>query len=106
MFKKIGTTFGIISILSLTGCAGLDNTINYLASPKVSLAVSNLKNVVMVFDCGLVVPASGLSQDIATLVDAGKAAISTTGKVYAVSAAICTALGGIPSTAPVTVVKA
>jgi hypothetical protein len=80
--------------IMLAGCNGVEKTTDFLASPKTTQAAKNLKNLAMAFDCGVVVSGAALSRDIAGIVDAGKAAIGTTGKVYAVSEAVCAALGG------------
>ena len=89
--------------LSLAGCAQAQKATDYLAAPKTAAAAANLKNLAAAFDCGLVVSGAALSGEIAAIVGAGQAAIGTTGRVYAVSAAVCNALGGTPSTAPVRV---
>ena len=89
--------------LALAGCNGVQKATDYLADPKTTTAAANLKNFATAFDCGLVVSGAALGQNIAEIVNAGHAAIGATGKVYAVSAAVCTALGGAPSAAPVAV---
>ena len=80
--------------IALAGCNGVEKTTDFLASPKTTQAAANLKNLAMAFDCGIVVSGAALSQNIAQIVDAGQAAVGTTGKVYAVSEAVCAALGG------------
>lgn len=90
-------------VVTLAGCASLERAANDLASPQFTQAAINVKNLVEAFDCGLVVTGAALAGNIAVIVDAGDAAIGTTGKVYAVSQAICIALGGIPSAMPVPV---
>ena len=89
--------------LALAGCNGVQKATDYLADPKTTTAATNLKNFATAFDCGIVASGAALSRDIAEIVNAGQAAIGTTGKVYAVSAAVCTALGGTPSAGPVAV---
>jgi hypothetical protein len=81
---------------ALAGCNGLQSATDYLASPKATQAARNLKTLAQAFDCGLVVAGAALSSEIAGIVDAGQAAIGTSGRVYAVSAAICVAMGGEP----------
>lgn len=98
--KKI---IALSGALALAGCNGVQKATDYLADPKTTTAATNLKNLATAFDCGLVVSGAALSQDIAEIVDAGQAAIGTTGKVYAVSQAVCMALGGNPGAAPVKV---
>ena len=88
---------------TLGGFAQAQKATDYLAAPKTAQAVANLRSLAMAFDCGLVVAGAALSGEIAGIVDAGQAAVGTTGRIYAVSAAICTALGGAPSSAPVKV---
>ena len=83
--------------LALGGCSAVQKATDYLASPRTTQAAINLKNLSTAFDCGLVVSGAALSQNIAQIVDAGDAAIGTTGRVYGVSQAICVALGGSPS---------
>lgn len=90
--------FAIIPVcVALAGCNSVQKATDYLASPKTTQAAQNLKNLAQAFDCGLVVAGAALSSEIAEIVDAGEAAIGTSGKVYAVSAAVCVALGGAPS---------
>ena len=91
------------ALFGLAGCTQVQNATDYLASPKTTQAANNLRTLATAFDCGLVVTGAALSQNIAEIVNAGDAAIGTTGKVYAVSAAICTALGGAPSATQVLV---
>ena len=91
------------AVVALAGCTQVQKATDYLASPKTTQAAINLKSLAQVFDCGLVVSGAALSENIATIVNAGDAAIGATGRVYAVSAAICAALGGVPSAARVTV---
>jgi hypothetical protein len=92
-----------LAALALAGCNSVQKATDYLASPKTAQAAQNLKNLAQAFDCGVVVTGAALSGQIAEIVDAGQATIGTTGKVYAVSAAVCTALGGTPSAGKVTV---
>ncbi len=87
--------------LALGGCAEIQKATNYLAAPTTTQAAQNLKTLATAFDCGLVVTGAQLAQNIAALVNAGQSAIGTTGKVYAVSQAICTALQGTPNTTTV-----
>ena len=87
--------FSALSLaLSLAACAQAQQAADWLASDKAQKAAANLKTVAAAIDCGLVVSGAALSKDIARIVDAGEAAIDRTGKVYAVSAAVCDALGG------------
>ena len=88
------TIFALVGALMLAGCNGVQKTTDFLSDPKTTQAAANLKNFAMAFDCGIVVSGAALSRDIAEIVNAGQAAIGTTGKVYAVSAAMCAALGG------------
>ena len=88
----------LLAAVSLAGCAQFQNAVSYVASPQFTTASNNLKNVAMAFDCGVVVPLSQLSQQIATLVNAGQSAIGTTGKIYAVSVAICNTISAMPNT--------
>ena len=82
--------------LALAGCAQTQQAADWLASDKAQKAAANLKTIAAAIDCGLVVSGAALSKEIAGIVEAGQAAIDRTGKVYAVSAAICEALGGTP----------
>ncbi len=83
--------------LALAGCAQMRTTVDWLASDKTQKAAANLKAAAAAIDCGLVVPGAALSEQIARLVETGEAAVDRTGKVRAVSAAICEALGGASS---------
>lgn len=94
--KTIKIAFALSLSLVMAGCAQFDAAVNYLASPRFTTATTNLKNVAMAFDCGVVVPLSSLSQQIATLVNAGESAIGTTGKVYALSVLICNTISALP----------
>ncbi len=80
--------------LALTGCARTQQAADWLPSDKARTAAANLGHIAATIDCGLVVPGAALSTGIARIVDAGRAAIDRAGKVHAVSAAICEALGG------------
>ena len=71
-------------------------TILAQAHEKAQKAAANLKTIAAAIDCGLVVSSAALSKQIAQIVDAGEAAIDRTGKVHAVSAAVCEALDGAP----------
>lgn len=82
--------------LALAACAQTQQAADWLASDKAQKAAENLKTIAAVIDCGLAVSGAALSKEIARIVNAGEAAIDRTGKVYAVSAAVCDALGGKP----------
>lgn len=87
--------FAALSLaLALAGCAQTQQAADWLASDRAQKAAGNLKTLAAAIDCGLVVSGAALSQEIARLVDAGQAVIDRTGKVRAVSIAICAALGG------------
>ena len=75
-------------------------TTTWLASPTTTQAASNLRNFAAAFDCGFVVGGASLSLTIENEVNAGNAAIGTTGKVYAVASSVCIALGGTPKALP------
>ena len=92
---KVKIFVALVGAITLAGCNGAEKTADFLASPKTTQAAANLKKLAMAFDCGIVVSGAALSREIAEIVDAGKAAIGTTGKVYAISAAVCAALGGM-----------
>ena len=99
MFKKISVTALALALaISMSSCAA---TIKELSDPSFTQAVNNSKNLATAFVCGFVVPGAALSTDIANLVNAGKAAIDTTGKVSAVSSAVCSALVALPDLKPV-----
>lgn len=85
--------------LALAGCAGMQQAGDWLASDRARKAAANLKTIVAALDCGLVVSGAAMSMEIARIVDAGKAAVDRTGKVYAVSAAACESLGGTSASA-------
>lgn len=80
--------------LALAGCAQTQQAADWLASDRAQKAAANFKALAAAIDCGFVVSGAALSKEIAAIVDAGRAAIDRTGKVYAVSAAVCDALGG------------
>ena len=80
--------------LALAGCAQTRQAADWLASDKAQKAAANLRAAAVALDCGLVVSGAALSRQIANLVDAGEAAVDKAGKVYAVSNAVCEALGG------------
>jgi len=80
--------------LALAGCAQTQQAADWLASDRAQKAAANLKALAVAIDCGLVVSGAAVSQEIARVVDAGRAAIDRTGKVYAVSLAVCEVLGG------------
>lgn len=98
MLRNIARRRGLASALSgalaLAGCNGVQKTTDWLADPKTALAAANLKSLAMAFDCGLVVSGAALGGQIAGIVEAGQGAIDAAGRVYAVSAALCEALGG------------
>lgn len=79
--------------LALAGCAQTQQAADWLASDRAQKAAGNLRSLAAAIDCGLVVSGAALSKDIAAIVDAGQAAIDRTGKVHAVSVAVCDALG-------------
>lgn len=83
--------------LALAGCAQAQQAADWLASDKARKAAANLTAAAAAFDCGLVAPGAALSREIARLVEAGEAAVDRAGKVHAVSAAVCGALGGVPA---------
>ena len=83
--------------LALAGCAQTQQAADWLASDRAQKAAANLKNLAAAIDCGLVVSGAALSKEIAAIVDAGQATIDRTGKLYAVSAAVCGALEGGPA---------
>lgn len=93
----------LVALALLSGCAQIERATDWLASDRTQKAAANLRTLAAAFDCGLVASGASLSQQIARIVEAGDAAIGTTGKVYAVSAAICASLGENPSAAPVPV---
>ena len=82
--------------LTLAACAQTQQAADWLASDKAQKAAANLKTIAAAIDCGLVVSSAALSKQIAQIVDAGEAAIDRTGKVHAVSAAVCEVLDGAP----------
>lgn len=82
--------------LTLAACAQTREAADWLASDKAREAAANLKTIAAAIDCGLVVSGAALSTEVARIVDAGEAAIDGAGKVHAVSAAVCEALGGTP----------
>ncbi|MDE2363144.1 MAG: hypothetical protein KGM42_10750 [Hyphomicrobiales bacterium] len=97
-------TISIVAVcVALAGCASIQKTTAWLAAPTTTQAAANLKTMATAFDCGIVVSGAALGKDIAEIVGAGQATIGTSGKVYAISAAICTSLGGAPSARPVAV---
>lgn len=75
----------------LAGC-NPTATRNWLADPQTAVAAKNATKFAMAVECGVIVPATQLSTQIAQIVKAGEATISTTGKVTAVSVAVCTAI--------------
>ncbi|MFV0279229.1 MAG: hypothetical protein ACK5JM_00545 [Rhodoblastus sp.] len=87
--------FAIAFALTFAGCAATRQAADWLASDKAQKAAINLKTLANAVDCGLVLPAAALSREIARAVEAGQASLDTTGKVHAVSAAICDSLGGV-----------
>ena len=94
--KRIAVLSAALAIL-LGGCTQFQNAVSFVASPQFTTAATNLKNVAMAFDCGVVVPLAQLSQGIAQIVNAGQSAIGTTGKVYAVSVAVCNTISTMPN---------
>ena len=99
-FVRAGALAGA---LALAGCNGLQKTTDWLADPKTAQAAANLRSLARAFDCGLVVSGAAASREIVEIVEAGQGVIGTAGRVYAVSAALCEALGGAPGAAPVKV---
>ena len=82
----------LAACLALAGCNGVQKATDWMASPTTTKAANNAAKFTMAVECGLIVPGAQLSQQIAAIVKAGDAAIDTTGKVYAVSEAVCTTL--------------
>ncbi|HMN71808.1 MAG TPA: hypothetical protein PKA55_08055 [Rhodoblastus sp.] len=93
------TLFAIALALALAGCARTQQAADWLASDKAQKAFANLRTAAAAIDCGLVVSGATLSREIAQLIDAGRATVDRAGKVRAVSAAVCAALGGAPGDA-------
>lgn len=89
-------SIAVVAAFALSGCSTMEKIEANLASPTTTQAAANLKTLATAFDCGVVVSSAQLSQTIAQLVNAGQSAIGTTGKVYAVSVAICNTLQGAP----------
>lgn len=85
----------IATVVSLGGCAQIQSATDYLASPSASQAANNAAKFALAVDCGVVVPLAALGQQIASIVQAGDATVTTTGKVYAISQAVCQTITGI-----------
>lgn len=95
--RSVRDALGAALILSgfvvVAGCAKLQQIEANLASPQATQAAANLKNFVAAGTC-FVADVSTLEDQIATLVKANQAAISTSNKVCVASAVVCQSLGG------------
>jgi hypothetical protein len=96
----LGAALALAIAPAIGGCSAVQKATDYLASPQFTTAANNVRNVAVAFDCGIVVVGAQLAGTIANEVNAGNAAISTTGKVYAVASSVCIALGGTPKALP------
>lgn len=88
--KKIAI---ILVGLSLAGCQQFTSVRNWLADPKTAVALAQAKGWAQVATCSIGNVAV-VAVQIENAVKANKAALDTTGKVYTVSAIVCTSLGG------------
>jgi hypothetical protein len=85
---------------SLGGCAELQQVENFLTSPQTQQSVQTIATVSTLFVCE-VANAAALAGQIEAAVNAGQAVEDTNGKVWTVSAMVCSALGGrISGSAP------
>jgi hypothetical protein len=97
IMKKLAllASLGIGTAL-LAGCAsvesGLQSAVNFINAPATQQAEAELKSGADALVCA-VADASGLAETIEQKY-AGQSVIGTDGKVYVISATVCTALGG------------
>ncbi|MBS1725017.1 MAG: hypothetical protein JSS66_18920 [Armatimonadetes bacterium] len=85
-------------VMALAGCqsSGLDGFqkfVDFLSSPQTTQAVANLQAGSRALVCALS-NAAAVATQVEQAVEAGEAAIGTTGKVFTASAIVCASLGG------------
>ena len=91
--KRIALATVAVACLSLAGCAQLLAVRDQLADPKTAQALAVAKGWAQVASCSISNLAS-VATKIEAAVNANKAALDTTGKVYTVSSLVCQSLGG------------
>lgn len=114
-FRAGAMALALVGTVSLGGCAScpscnigqwIDTQINattsWAASPQTTQAVANLKAGAQALDCGIA-SASALASTLEQELKVKQAVIGADGKVYAVSATICGAIGGTSTPAPAVV---